>query len=399
MNELVRLPEAKIKRAILHPESEIRLTAVGYFADSQSSDPEIMPLLIEAVEKYGRDSSFRLLRDAEHLGQTANTLDWLINELSRDFDTDDIDADNLRFALGLIVVAAPIDLIGKRKQDIDRLASFPAELRGPLDERLQMACWGWEKCWEALEELGRRTMRNGDLTANEGRYASRIIESLARFHEEREGLVLGLLQRKCPPKSRRLMKWLEPEIIKLAGEMRLKSAIPILIGHLHSDEDSLIDAAEIALMTIGTDAVVEAIAGDWWEASDDFRSAAADILEKIHSDQCVEECLDFLEFEDELETAVILGHALLSHFAFEGMEPVQEFFTIEEDEWSVEHLDLLYHFVASATIMEITFPEYEHWFQEAQGSNWGWDNCERPRLADAFQSDSIGPMASENGKG
>lgn len=195
------------------------------------------------------------------------------------------------------------------------------------------------------------------------------------------------------------MKWLEPEIIKLAGEMRLKSAIPILIGHLHSDEDSLIDAAEIALMTIGTDAVVEAIAGDWWEASDDFRSAAADILEKIHSDQCVEECLDFLEFEDELETAVILGHALLSHFAFEGMEPVQEFFTIEEDEWSVEHLDLLYHFVASATIMEITFPEYEHWFQEAQGSNWGWDNCERPRLADAFQSDSIGPMASENGKG
>jgi hypothetical protein len=70
----MRLPEAKIKRAILHPESEIRLTAVDYFADSHSSDPEVMPLVIEAVEEYGRDSSFRLLRDAEHLVQTTSSL-------------------------------------------------------------------------------------------------------------------------------------------------------------------------------------------------------------------------------------------------------------------------------------------------------------------------------------
>jgi hypothetical protein len=261
----MRLPEAKIKRAILHPESEIRLTAVGYFADSHSSDPEVMPLVIEAVEKYGRDSSFRLLRDAEHLVQTANTLDWLINELRRDFEVDDIDTDNLRFALGLIVVAAPINLLGKRKPDIDGLAAFPAELRGPLDERLQMANCGWQKCWEALEELGRRTMKKGDLAINDDRHASRIIES-----------------------------------------------------------------------------------------NDDFRGAAADILEKIHSDRCVEECLDFLDFEDDLETGVALVHALLSHFSFEAIEPVKEFFMIDEDEWSVEHFDLLYHYVASVAATKYT---------------------------------------------
>ena len=159
----MRLPEDKIKQAILHPEAEIRLTAVSYFADSHSSDPTVMPLLIEAVEKYGRDSSFRLLRDAEHLVQTTATLDWLINELSRDFNVDDIATDNLRFALGLVVVAAPLDLLEKRKPDIDRLAGFPVELRGPLDERLEMANWGWERSWEAFEGLGRRTMRTGDV--------------------------------------------------------------------------------------------------------------------------------------------------------------------------------------------------------------------------------------------
>ena len=121
----MRLPEAKIKQAILHPEEEIRLTAVSYFADSNSSDPAVMPLVIEAIETHGRDSSFRILRYAEHLVQTATTLDWLIDELRRDFDTEDINTDNLRFALGLVVLAAPVDLFGRRKRDIDCLAAFP----------------------------------------------------------------------------------------------------------------------------------------------------------------------------------------------------------------------------------------------------------------------------------
>jgi hypothetical protein len=397
--EPVRLPEAKIKQAILHPESEIRLTAVNYFAGSQSSDPEVMPLVIEAIEKYGRDSSFRLLRDAEHLVQTAATLDWLINELRWDFDTQDINADNLRFALGLVVLAASVDLLGKRKADIDCLTAFPAELRGPLDERLEMANWGVEKCWETLEELGRKTMKKSDFTANETRNASRIIESLARFRNERGDMVLNLLQGNYPAKGRQLMRWLEPEIIRLAGQMRLESTIPIMIGHLHSDEDSLIDAAETALIKIGTDAVVEAIADDWWDAGDDFRGVAADVLVEIHSDLCVKNCLDFLDFEDELETAVSLGHSVLSHFAFEAIEPVQEFFMIEEDDWSADHFDLLYHLVASATIMDVRFPNYERWRQQAQDNNWGWTDYKCPRLTDAFRSDPVGPMASGNGKG
>ena len=354
----MRLPETKIKQAILHSEEEIRLTAIGYFTKPQSNDPEIMPLVIEAVDKYGRESSFHLLRDAEHLVQTASTLDWLINELRREFDTQEINTDNLRFALGLAVVGAPLGLLEKRKPEIDRLEAFPAELRGPLAERLEMANWGLEQCWEALESLGRKTMKRGEFTANETRYAARIVESLAKFPDERGDMVLEMLQRNWPAKGRRLMRWLEPEVIRLAGQMKLLPAIPYLIRHLHSDEDSLMDASITALMEIGTDAVVLAIVDDWWDAGDDFRSAAADILEEIHTDPCVENCLEFLEFEDDVDAAIALAHALLSHFAFEGIEPAQEFFMIERDEWSHDHIDLLHHLVASATIMEVTFPNY-----------------------------------------
>jgi hypothetical protein len=59
----MRLTVEKIKQSILHTDEEVRLTAVSYFADSFSLDPTAMPLVVQAVEKFGRDSSFSILRN------------------------------------------------------------------------------------------------------------------------------------------------------------------------------------------------------------------------------------------------------------------------------------------------------------------------------------------------
>jgi hypothetical protein len=42
----MHLSESKIKAAIQHPEKEVRLTALRYFADSCEGDASIMPLVI-----------------------------------------------------------------------------------------------------------------------------------------------------------------------------------------------------------------------------------------------------------------------------------------------------------------------------------------------------------------
>ena len=383
----MHLREAKIKEAILHPEEDVRLLAVGYFADSRSPDASIMPLVIQAVEKYGRDSSFLIMREAERLAQTDTTLDWLINELRQDFDRASISDDNLRFALALAVMAAPIDLLSKRRADIEALSNFPDELRVPFGERLSLATSTWGQGWEALEQFGRRTMKTREISSIEQRHADRIVESLARHAVERGESVLELLCRKYPDKGKRLMRWLEPFFIDLAGAMRLQAAIPTMIHHLGSDELELSISAATALVRIGTDAVVEAIVDEWWDASDDFRGAAAGVLEEIHTDLSEQSCLDFLEFEDDFDTGFALAHALLSHFSDEGIEPVRGFFLIDPEEWSPDHFDLLYHFVASATVMEAKFPEYDRFYQDALEANWGWGDHERGRLADAFQPD------------
>jgi hypothetical protein len=393
----MRLSEAKIKHAILHPEEEVRLTAVSYFADSFSSDPEIMPLVIPAIEKFGRETSFQILRDAERLAQTLHTLDWLINELRRDFDTKQISDDNLRFAVALVILAAPVDLLQRRKDDIDFLSNFPEELRGPLDERLRMATWTWDQGWEALKKLGRLAVRKGDFTTNDVWHAGRIVESIGRYADA-EPLVMALLDGQFPKEDAEILRYLEPQIVELAGEMRLQAAIPILVQRLSSEDLSVSDSATTALMKIGTDAVVEAIADEWEDGSDDFRGAAADVLETIHTDLCVERCLEFLEGEEESETTLALGHAILSHFSFEGIEPVRKLVLADEDELAADDCDLRYRLVSVATIMEIELPELAAWHQEALESNWGCGEYKPHRLADAFRPDPVGPKRSGNGK-
>lgn len=51
----MRFSESKIKQAILHPEEEMREQALHYFSNSRSQDDTVMPLVIQAVEKYGRN--------------------------------------------------------------------------------------------------------------------------------------------------------------------------------------------------------------------------------------------------------------------------------------------------------------------------------------------------------
>ena len=79
----MRLPEEKLKQAILHSDSEVREMAVRYFGDSFSPDPTIMPLVIQAVEQYGYET-FPSFAVRQGLVQTDETLLWILGQLARE---------------------------------------------------------------------------------------------------------------------------------------------------------------------------------------------------------------------------------------------------------------------------------------------------------------------------
>src|SRR5690242_14083839 len=79
----MRYPEHKIKEAILHPDLDVRDRAVIYFAKSYPTDTSLMPLVIKAVETYGRQNdAYRLIGAAIELPQTEETIAWVIDELN-----------------------------------------------------------------------------------------------------------------------------------------------------------------------------------------------------------------------------------------------------------------------------------------------------------------------------
>ena len=82
----MRLPEAKIKEAILHPEKLVRQEALVYFTDCYSRDTEVMPLAIKAIENFGRGNAFLHVHVLVHLVQTEATVEWAIRELHKEED-------------------------------------------------------------------------------------------------------------------------------------------------------------------------------------------------------------------------------------------------------------------------------------------------------------------------
>jgi len=80
----MRLPADKVKEAILHaPDQDVRKAALYYFANSFSSDPTVMPLVIQAIDKFGFDNAFETYSFLEDLVQIDDTVRWLIQQLSK----------------------------------------------------------------------------------------------------------------------------------------------------------------------------------------------------------------------------------------------------------------------------------------------------------------------------
>lgn len=382
----MRTPESTIKAAILHPEEEVRMTALAYFSRCYSDDASIMPLVIEAVEKYGRDKAFRILREADDLAQSETTIQWLTGELGKDWDLEDVGNDNYCTAIALILCHARPDLL---KAEFAELAGFPKELRGWFDERLAMASWDWDTAWAALQELGERVREQGHYCIRDNRRGTRIVESLAR-HREKGELILPLLHRRFKGYEKNLMEWLEPLLVELAGRMRLEAAVPILVERMMEDDFDLGDSCSFALQWIGGDVVVRAIAEGWSESEGEYRRSAAEVLEHVHSDSSAAKCLEFFAEEEEEDTRDFLVMALLGNFAEEAVEPIHEMLDVDdEDEVDVdpERIDLKYRLTAVCTISGLSFPDYEAWHKLAVEENWGWGWQERDRIRENFDDD------------
>jgi uncharacterized protein YchJ len=358
----MRLSEEKIKQAILHPRLDIRQRAVRYFSDCHSEDEGVVSLVIQAVEKYGRDEAYSLVGASADLRHTAVTISWVIKELQAPASKG---YENYAFNLIRVLCNADPALLLPRKSEILETCGLSDELKDRFGQRLQLTSWDQADCWQRLEQI---CEKGKDLRyANEfgWEYATDILQALARFGGEVEQRVLSVISQTIENFEHNPMKWMEPLMVKLAGLLRLEAAVPAILGKLREDDDVLSGHCVEALSRVGTDAVVAAVAEDFAHAEWNFRVCAADVFGNIHSDLAVETAVGLLAHETDAQIQQGLAHAALSHCASEAIEPVRQLL-LRSRRLDAELRYLRDTLVETCTIMDERFPEIDEWQAAAE---------------------------------
>jgi hypothetical protein len=354
----VRYPEAKIKGAILHPDIEIRDRATSYFAKAFSSDLSIMPLVIKAVETYGRhNDAYRQIGLSRDLPQTEETIAWVIDELNAE-QTDKYE--NYAYNLSMILVEADPTLLLPRESDILEARHFMPGLRDTLTDRLRMLSWDEATCWQRLEEFCEEGKDKQYVNEVNLSYANLVVEALARYGQECEPKIRELMAVKLDDYSHHPMKWLEPLVVRLAGQAHLESTIPLIVGKLIDDGGDLLneECAE-ALTRIGTPAVLNAIAQAFPTSEQYFRIYATNPLEHIQSDLAVEITLKLVEQEKDEFIWRHLAESLLRQFAHEGIEIARQLLVGRDLDFDSKGLRSC--LLETCTLTGERFPEYDEW--------------------------------------
>ena len=135
----------------------------------------------------------------------------------------------------MVLVDADPALLLPRESDILEARHFLADLREPFTERLRMLSWDEATCWQKLEEFceeGKDKQYTNEVNLG---HANWIVEALARYGQECEPKVREWLAVKVDDYSHHPMKWLEPLVVRLAGQAHLESTIPLIVAKLHED--------------------------------------------------------------------------------------------------------------------------------------------------------------------
>ncbi len=361
----MRLAPEEIRTAILHPDRAARQVAVRYFSESFSRDTSIMPMVIRAIETYGRfDSAFQYIHDVVDLAQTPKTIDWVIAKLGRPIEPEKELDTRYSFHLSRLLRGADPDLLRPRWSDIEAATSFANDCRSELARRLEVFTWHTERCWRELEEFCETNKMKHYTSEVDLKFAGYLIERLARDPKRCEDRVQAVLNEDFDDLTDSPMSWMEPLLVRLAGELRLESAVPAIVRRIHIDTDWLCEECNIALVKIGTDLAVNALCDDFLDSEWHFQNYASGPLEHIHSDLAVERILGLLDNELDAEIEVSLSNALLGQFTPSAIDIVRD--TIHSFHLDGEIRYLRAHLVAVATIMDVPFPEYNRWKAAAE---------------------------------
>ncbi|MGE5191072.1 MAG: hypothetical protein ACM3U2_01130, partial [Deltaproteobacteria bacterium] len=394
----MRLSVDQIRQGIVHPEWDVRDMALDYFRESFSTDPVVMPRLIEAVGTYGwvdACSPYTLYRP---LRQSEATVHWLIEQLQLrcpEPDRERLWKCWMRF-LSWQLNGAGVDLLVPHERTLESLDSLDPECRESVQKRIAVAFMDPETGWRELESFCEQSAADYDPIDFADEDFHRFIEVILRDGPRFADRVLTLLAEPDDDISDEDPEyWMQVAATRLAGHLRLTAAIPRLIERLEDDVDTdgqwYCYRCADALIRIGTDDVIRSVAERFPAASWDFRAVSSRVFEGIHSECSVEKGLHILNGQEDDTLRAYLSSGLLHQFDSAVIEPVRDL--ILRGKCDDQEEQLIRRLVAVSTLMNVSVPELDPWRDRARASLAQYreeledDLTEDGRLPDDWDSD------------
>jgi hypothetical protein len=346
---------------------------LGFFREACSDDAAVMLRLIEAVSKYGWAEACSPYRLYRAVTQSEATVGWLIEQLQ--LPCPDPDRARLwkcwmRF-LSWQLNAAGVELLVPHERTLESLETLDPECRESIHRRIAVAFMDPEAGWRELESFCEQSAADYDPIdfADEDfrRYVEVILRDGSRFTDR----VLGLLSESNEEITEEDGEyWMQVAATQLAGHLRLSAAVPRLIVRFEDDVDNdgqwyCYKCAE-ALVRIGTDDVIRAVAGRFPSACWDFRAVSTRIFEGIHSEFTVQQGLALMACEDDDTLRSYLADSLLYQFDSAVVEPVRDL--ILRGKCDDQEEQMIRRLVAGSTLMNVSVPELEPWRDRARAS-------------------------------
>jgi hypothetical protein len=299
----------RIKPFLLHADTLVRRNAAAYFRESLSQDTDLIPLVIEACEKYGEVGNPAGLEAARYFRQSYPSVSLVLERLERAEDETTVH----RMNNILQAMSAPVFFLCQGK--LIREPQVLPSTRNRLYQRLSIWNRSTNRLVSSFERLieKSRGKEENDCDRTQTALAGDLVDALVPYEEPSSKSLIERLAH-CSGKT----DWGILFVIDLLGKRRIQSAIPAIIECFRIDSEHVARHAAEALIRIGNEEAIQYLREHMPYEDAGFRYRATRTLVGFKHLESEWLLLDLLEGEHDLALKALYGHGLCCHYSFRG---------------------------------------------------------------------------------
>lgn len=347
-----------LKPYLLHEDEPVRNAVVEYFADRWYQDEGIVPMILQACDRFGEGENIRGLHACRRFPISEQAFLDLVARLSSIPETTNMTGVNVSYHVNHAIATAPVGLLLKHETAVLENPHQTKETMDFIQHRREFAGWSAQRLWKELQDYARRSEEKKYANDINHAYVDALVEALAPCDVPDAETFCALLR---SPDSE--YSWLEIFLIDLAGERCVHETIPILVDKFRIDTDYMLERCSEALAKIGDPEAVRLIRNAFPNESWSYRLYTSSVLGKIKIQESEDAIIALLESEGDTTIRTNLCLGLCKLFSRRGVDVVRQEIRTQYDSSLVELEEEL---LPVAHILGIDLPEADEWRQRRE---------------------------------